>query len=536
MRKIGTNKLTRIIVSAIAVLVVVVGAATLYGWRMGYFGGGDATLASSQPDTDITMREDLMPNADSYYREWTLCFQDDDANTVSTAAYQGRPLVLLYWASWCPDCHEIMPGVDALAKAARSSGAEFALVVRTGVRDETAQTANAYLEENGITEPTLLDPDGKVYEQLGLGWVPTALFFNNTGVLMCAQTDALTTGGLAAAIDYADNGGRVQTEAFVTGNLLLDSGAVAAGFRESGGGITATDEVLSETLGLMMQYACDNDDPALFESIAAYLETIAGDGHIPWQVTGGIPAEANATLDDIRIIEALLRADALWGGYAQQAELYADTLYANCAPGAQLRDFSADGKYGDTLTLCYADVAALGSMAEAFPEWDEVRQNAQEILLGGKLGSAFPLYAVRYSYDSRAYIDIDFLQTNEAMVTVYNLARAGLLDEDVQIYLREALADGPIWAAYGKDGSVVQGYTYESTATYALLVMTACEARDVEMARLALRSMEKTRVMDGVQSPETGGYLAQNASNYSFDTVTALLAWSMLESSGMLPV
>ena len=47
--------------------------------------------------------------------------QDLDGNVVSTAQWQGKVVILNFWATWCPPCREEIPILTELAKNIRTT-------------------------------------------------------------------------------------------------------------------------------------------------------------------------------------------------------------------------------------------------------------------------------------------------------------------------------------------------------------------------------------------------------------------------------
>lgn len=97
-----------------------------------------------------------------------LIFPDLDGKPVALASFDGRPLVLNFWASWCPPCIGEMPMLDAFAKAHPE-------VHVVGIAVEPAEAARDYLAGAPVSYPILLGSEGSPDE--------SQLFGNRRGVL-----------------------------------------------------------------------------------------------------------------------------------------------------------------------------------------------------------------------------------------------------------------------------------------------------------------------------------------------------------------
>ena len=99
-----------------------------------------------------------------------------DEQPVSLSAYEGRPVVLNLWASWCPPCRREMP----VFEQAQHEFPEVAFVLVN--QGETAQQARAFLESEGLQlTDVLLDLPSSAMQTLGSRGLPTTLFFDAQG-------------------------------------------------------------------------------------------------------------------------------------------------------------------------------------------------------------------------------------------------------------------------------------------------------------------------------------------------------------------
>lgn len=483
-----------------------------------------ATAHPATTNDDLTTREDFQPDRTRLLQSYDGVLTDASGREVTLESLRGRPTVILFWSSWCGDCKEYFAGqfTDALA-AAEAAGARFLLAAREGVREETRATAEVCLAERGINCGTLMDPQATLFAQLGLRSVPSMAFFNAEGVLLHATADMPDGEEMAAMLAYTQGDAQQQSEQLL--RSLMQAGGVASSCMVEHDRVKPGNTVLSETQGLMMHYALGLGDQQLFNALLAYIRnSMTRSGLCAWQTDNGRMAQVNASLDDLRVADALLQAEQQWGGYAQELAYRERALYARCVKDGYLRDFADldTGAASADVTLCYQDVGAMRSLAELRPDWADVAQKGQELLSGGIISTEFPLYWPRYDVAKGTYYG-DLLQMNEAMVTVLHAVRAGVAQPATLDWLEERLREGFIAAAYTPDGQVAAGYAFESTATYALLVQIGLESGREDMARLAMQEMERMR---SFTAPLVGGYgSTDGALLYTFDVAQALLAW-----------
>jgi len=89
---------------------------------------------------------------------------------------EGTPVVVNFWGSWCPPCREEMPRFVA-AHDEFGDRVQFLGVDILDSRDD----ADAFMEEFGMTFPSVFDVPDAIKTSLGLYGQPVTVFFRADG-------------------------------------------------------------------------------------------------------------------------------------------------------------------------------------------------------------------------------------------------------------------------------------------------------------------------------------------------------------------
>ena len=103
-----------------------------------------------------------------------------DGTQVKLSDMKGKPVVLNFWASWCPPCREEMPAFETVFK---KEGVEisFIMVNLTDGADETKESAEKYIKENKFTFPIYFDLQAEASDAYSIRYVPTTYFIDREG-------------------------------------------------------------------------------------------------------------------------------------------------------------------------------------------------------------------------------------------------------------------------------------------------------------------------------------------------------------------
>lgn len=125
---------------------------------------------------------------------------DGEGNEVRLSDYQGKPVIINFWASWCGPCKSEMPEFQA-AYEEYGQEIEFLMVNLTDGYRETQEKAEEYLEEQGYTFPVYFDTDSDAAITYGVMGIPTTYFIDAEGNAVAAAASALDGETLQIGID-----------------------------------------------------------------------------------------------------------------------------------------------------------------------------------------------------------------------------------------------------------------------------------------------------------------------------------------------
>lgn len=113
--------------------------------------------------------------------------------TIKLSDLRGNVVVLNFWASWCYWCKYEMPELQELYEELQETGeAQIYLVNYVDGEYETVETGAAWLAENGITIPNLVDDGTVVNGIFQIPGYPTTVVIDAEGYLVDFAVGATT--------------------------------------------------------------------------------------------------------------------------------------------------------------------------------------------------------------------------------------------------------------------------------------------------------------------------------------------------------
>lgn len=115
---------------------------------------------------------------------------DADGTPVTLSSFQGKPVVVNFWATWCSPCQMEMPYFESLAKE-YADQVKFMMVNLTDGQRETVESVKEFLDVNGYTFPAYFDRDLDAANAYSVYSIPLTLFVDAEGSLVTSHTGAM---------------------------------------------------------------------------------------------------------------------------------------------------------------------------------------------------------------------------------------------------------------------------------------------------------------------------------------------------------
>lgn len=124
---------------------------------------------------------------------------DEKGNKVKLSDFKGKPVVLNFWASWCPPCKGEMPHFDKAYESSKND-VVFLMVDLTDGERETQEIAQKYVQDQGFRFPVYFDKDQQAAAAYGITAIPDTFFIDKSGDVVKAYQGAIDEETLAAGI------------------------------------------------------------------------------------------------------------------------------------------------------------------------------------------------------------------------------------------------------------------------------------------------------------------------------------------------
>jgi peroxiredoxin len=127
------------------------------------------------------------PRLDAEAPDFTL--KDMSGKEIKLSALRGKPVMINFWATWCPPCRDEIPVITSMYNETHTSGNYEILGVATQSDDSTVR---AFSDELKMNFPLLPDVDSRVVSLYHVLPIPTTFFIDKDGIIRLIQTGSVT--------------------------------------------------------------------------------------------------------------------------------------------------------------------------------------------------------------------------------------------------------------------------------------------------------------------------------------------------------
>lgn len=127
---------------------------------------------------------------------WQLAFETPEGQPLLLSSFAGRPLLVNFWATWCPPCVEELPLIDQFFQANRSKNWQV-----LGLAVDQPSAVRTWLQKRPLSFPVAMAgfTGTELSKSLGnlSGGLPFTAVFGASGQLLHRKSGKVTTEDLA---------------------------------------------------------------------------------------------------------------------------------------------------------------------------------------------------------------------------------------------------------------------------------------------------------------------------------------------------
>jgi peroxiredoxin len=121
-----------------------------------------------------------------------------DGQAVDLADARGQPVLVYFWATWCPACRLTSGAIDDIARDHR--------VVGVALQSGEPWEIERFMRERGQSFRVLADPDGQLASRWGVQGVPSVFVIDGAGRIRHSTVGVSTGLGLRVRLWLAGTG------------------------------------------------------------------------------------------------------------------------------------------------------------------------------------------------------------------------------------------------------------------------------------------------------------------------------------------
>ena len=131
-------------------------------------------------------QEDNLPGLKTGGEAPDFSLQTLDGEMVELSDFEGKKVILNFWATWCKPCREEMPDLQSIY-AERDED-----VVILAVNMDAHNDVKGFIDSYSVAFPVLLDKEDEVSDMYQVISLPTTYFINEDGIIVQKHIGQIT--------------------------------------------------------------------------------------------------------------------------------------------------------------------------------------------------------------------------------------------------------------------------------------------------------------------------------------------------------
>ncbi|MCL2864295.1 MAG: TlpA family protein disulfide reductase [Lachnospiraceae bacterium] len=182
------NKKTKLLFGMVAFVALLIVAVFVYNHFVDSEGSSENLVSIGEEDNPIVATDFVMTN--------------EQNEEVQLSGFFGKPIVLNFWATWCPSCVAESPYFEKLYQE-MGDEVHFIKVNLLDGQRETRARVDDYMINNDYHFPVYFDITGEGAANYGVRSIPFSIFIDANGYVVGAAQGTLDEAGLRQGIRMA---------------------------------------------------------------------------------------------------------------------------------------------------------------------------------------------------------------------------------------------------------------------------------------------------------------------------------------------
>ena len=126
-----------------------------------------------------------------------------DGSKVRLSELRGQPVVINFWATWCPPCRDELPIIERVYAMYRDKG----LTVLAVDLQEDSSTVQQFVTQKKMSTTVVLDSQGMAARLYRVNAVPSTYFIDKDGIIRAKQIGGMSQSIMTSGVEAALKGG-----------------------------------------------------------------------------------------------------------------------------------------------------------------------------------------------------------------------------------------------------------------------------------------------------------------------------------------